>query len=55
MFQLARDLFILMDSAIICIYFRNSHSPNFFNNSNCCLHNEGYPGCYTNKFTETGL
>ena len=26
-FQLARDLFILMDSAIICIHFRNSQPP----------------------------
>ena len=27
LFQLARDLFILMDSAIICIHFRNTQQP----------------------------
>ena len=45
MFLLARDLFILIDSAIIWIYFKNS----------CCFPVQGHVGHYTNKFTETEL
>ena len=52
---LARDLFILIDSAIIWIYFRNQKQPaaSFFNS--CCFPVQGHVGHYTNKFTETEL
>ena len=50
---LARDLFILMDSAIIWIYFRNSPATNFFNS--CFFPVQGHVGHYTNKFIETDL
>ena len=45
LFQLALDLFILMDSAIICIYLRNTQLT-------ISLKINGH---YINKFTETGL
>ena len=45
MSHLARDLIILIDSAVIC---------NFTNN-NRCFPFQRHVGHYTNKFTETGL
>ena len=49
---LARDLFILMDSAIIRIYFRNSQPPIALT---AAVPSSGTRGHYTNKFTEAGL
>ena len=57
LFQLARDLFILMDSAIICIHFRNNllnFLANFLQN-NCSFPDQEHVGHYANKITEKGL
>ena len=50
-FHLARDLFILIDSVIICSHFENSQPPS----SSKTTAAQEHVGHYTNKFTETGL
>ena len=49
---LVRDLFILMDSAVIWIYFKNSQPPISLT---ACFSIQGHIGHYTTKFTETEL
>ena len=46
-FSATRDLFVLMDAAIICIQSRNNH--------NCCIPDQEHVGHYINTSTETGL
>ena len=53
MSQLAPDLFVLMDSAIIYIHFRNSQAPvSLTITTAASLTREGHVGHYTNEFND---